>query len=120
MNFNVSVPCFPTEDREKVENCLYNLFGEVEISEKEEKEKKFLLCEPKDASKLLKILEKEKIRKSFLEVLQSNYSNGKTKINLSKPAAFMGKARISEEFSLGHIELVIFCELDELERWIYG
>jgi hypothetical protein len=92
----------PTEDPEKVKAAVLSIFPGAELQTKGQK-----LAGNAVLSVFKEQLEKEKIRVTICTILDSNFSEGKSYVDLHKLAAVAGRVSVDEEFPLGKIRLTV-------------
>ncbi len=108
-----TVPCYPTEDREKVRQALLNLFPGAEIEEGAA----MLTARTENADRLREIIIDNHIRDSARSVMLRGMKDGSTWFMLNKQVAFVGKVSFLDgPVALGGIEVTI--EDENIEKAI--
>jgi predicted RNA binding protein with dsRBD fold (UPF0201 family) len=123
MHILVSSPVYPTEDRNRVEQGLSNLFVSSQFVQRTLGERSILATESEERASLnwlrqcvhdLRIIDATRAR------LTANWNGSSTILRLDKQMAFMGRARViddSEETPpLGCIEVQLDFEHEEAFR----
>jgi hypothetical protein len=105
----VSVPVRPTEDEGKVRRALLNLFPDLRI----EVAPDGLQGETADLETLRELIRSQRIRDTARGILQRGRSDARTKFELSKQAALMGRVNFASGSPLGDISVDI--ETDALD-----
>jgi hypothetical protein len=106
MKLSVSVPVYPTETPEKIENALENLFPDLHFTSSDEgfsagSENRAAL------TTMRMLLEKQRIRDTAREILLRHTRGTTLTFFLNKQAAYMGKINFSEECPLDPITVSI-------------
>lgn len=94
----------PTEDPEKLEEAVLNLFPSAELTK--DKEKNIITGEA-GFEELWDKVRRMKIRKSILDVLKENVTGDETHLDLSKTSASVGKVSIYVGSSIGEIRVTV-------------
>ncbi|MGA1793661.1 MAG: RNA-binding domain-containing protein [Thermoplasmatota archaeon] len=104
MMLNGRIPVLPTEDPEKVLQCILNIFpgSEVQTSEDE------MTFRSADASRFLELLKEQQIRDTAIMVIERSFSGDRASFTLNKQAAFVGKVNFTDGSShLGDLEIEV-------------
>lgn len=103
MRINVRTPCNPTEDVQKIEQAMKNVFPDLDIK----KEAGFLVGTGSSAERLGELLKNQRIRSAARGVFLSSYSDNEVSFALNKQVAFIGKVSFGSGSPLGDIEVSI-------------
>ena len=114
--YKISVPCGPTEDREKVFGSIINIFPDAIL----DMEGEIVLGTFSDLDNLKKSISDQQIRDTARQVLShsmnsnNSLNSGTLTFHLNKQAAFASKVNFTEGNStLGDIAVTIGCEEPE-------
>ena len=115
----------PTEDLEKVQRAVENIFGLVKFKVKSRKLGRLLIAETKGTeglTKLYNLLRRERIRDAARKVLFSGLADNSLTFYLNKQVAYAGHISFSQqtaESPLGPIKVQIRCDKPrELIKWL--
>lgn len=115
----------PTEDPEKVETALENLFSEIEVEFIDQQRRSFKVAKISKKEGIIAfytLLRKQRILSAARRKLIKGISEKQITFYLNKQAAYMGRISFSEptgEHPLGSIKVVIECEnAYDLVDWI--
>ena len=126
MRLRISASVFPTEDKEKVLRALQNIFPDIDFNEGHDNGDTVVLrgelTNPENMafSQFQELLRHRKIRDSVEALLHRNYADGKTRLELNKQAAFIGRLNIAEKHPLGSIMIEIECEKEQIHEIVWG
>jgi predicted RNA binding protein with dsRBD fold (UPF0201 family) len=95
----------PTEDPEKVIGAVMRIFPNARLREEHGR-----IVGDTNLDFFRELLEKQKIRFSFAEILEKNQYGKTTFIDLNKLAAEAGRIGVDEDFPLGKIRLTLTLE----------
>lgn len=102
----VSVPVRPTDDRTKVERALSNLFPDLHVEATPEG----LRGETTGLERLGELIRNQRIRDTARSVLLRGRTAGRTRFELNKQAAYMGRVSFGATSPLGDILVEIQAE----------
>ncbi|MFP4001969.1 MAG: RNA-binding domain-containing protein [Thermoplasmata archaeon] len=108
-DFEVDIQCprYPTEDKEKLIQCLSNVFPKT----KWDIEEKRIEGKTKYLTRFKRILEDMRIRDTARSYLKERMVGDRCSFSLSKQATCSEKINFSEtEKSLGEVKVIIRCE----------
>jgi predicted RNA binding protein with dsRBD fold (UPF0201 family) len=115
----------PTENEDKVKRAVENMFGDLELEVKDQKQRRLLVGRGKglDAlTKLYNLLRRERIRDAARGVLYEGLSGKSIVFYLNKQVAHVGHVSFSNpagESPLGPISVEIHCDNPrELIDWL--
>ncbi len=121
----VEAPIEPTESREKVEQAIKNVFGEISLQVKPAHKKSLLTGEAKGRQSLTglcNLLRREHIRSAARTVFIEGMDNKTISFCLNKQVAYVGHISFSKETAespLGPIKVRIECKNPrELVEWL--
>ena len=122
---HVEVEVNPTEDLEKVQRAVENIFGVVEFKVKSRKWGRLLIAETRGTAgltKLYNLLRRERIRDAARKVFFSGLADESLVFYLNKQVAYVGHISFSQqtaESPLGPIKVQIRCDNPrELIEWL--
>ncbi len=122
---HVEVEVNPTEDLEKVQRAVENIFGVVKFKVKSRKWGRLLIAETKGIAgltKLYNLLRRERIRDAARKVLFNGLADKSLTFYLNKQVAYAGHISFSQqtaESPLGPINVQIRCDNPrELIKWL--
>lgn len=110
---NIEVEVNATEDREKVERAVENIFGSVDFKVKHQNRRNFLIVKAKGINvlrKLYNLLRRERIRDAARRVLFDGLSGKSITFYLNKQVAYVGHFSFAKpvgESPLGPIKVQI-------------
>jgi len=115
----------PTENEEKVKSAVENMFGNLELEVKPQRQKSLLVCRGKGMealTKLYNLLRRERIRDAARGALYDGLSGKSVIFYLNKQVAYVGHVSFSKpvaESPLGPIRVEIQCDNPrELIEWL--
>ena len=103
LTVEVTAPCYPTENREKVKRAMLNIFPDLEIEERSGR----IDGKTDSIENLAYLLRKERIRDAARAHLLSCCEQNELAFSLNKQAAYMGRLNFAEKHPLGNIEVRI-------------
>jgi len=125
ISVHIEVEINPTEDLEKVERAVENIFGQVDFEVKPQPRGSLLTAEAKGLdglTKLQNLLRRERIRAAARGVLFDGLHGKSITFYLNKQVAFVGHVSFSQpvgESPLGPIKIEIRCDNPrELIDWL--
>ena len=104
MNITVETICKPTEDKDKVEKAMLNIFSDLRIDSKGNR----MTGASSSLERFKEILRESRIRDTASRILLRGREGNKTVFRINKQVAFVGKICFAEEkHPLGDITVTI-------------
>ncbi len=104
MNIIVETVCKPTEDKNKVEKAILNIFSDLRIDSKGDR----VTGTSSSLDRFKEILRESRIRDTASRILLRGREGNKTVFRINKQVAFVGKVCFTEEkHPLGDITVTI-------------
>jgi len=116
MRIRVSARIYPTEDERQVKRAILSVFPDARL----EKEGDILTGEASGVERFREVIRSRRIRDTIEEILEGNYSSGKTWIDLNKQDALKGIVNVCEDSPLGCLHVEFFLERDEIKELVWG
>jgi predicted RNA binding protein with dsRBD fold (UPF0201 family) len=115
----IRVEVQPTEDTEKVKHAIQRVFGEIELTQKDN----VYLSELSDLeslSHLRSIIAQDRVRDTFNKVLTRWTRDGTLSFGLNRQAAYMGHVSfyLTNEDPLGPINVVITGDIETVIEFL--
>jgi len=108
----VETPLHPTENPDRVTTALRNLFPEARIESTEGR----IVGTTENLDRLRELIRNQRIRDTARRQLLAGRQGNRTRVSLSKQAAFVGVVNFAASSPLGNISVEI--ESDDLEAAI--
>ena len=117
-NIEVFCPINPSEDVQKIEEAIINIFPDIKITKNSE-EISAISKSIDSLSGIFEIIHNRRIKNAYRRILNQNLSENSTWFYLNKQAAYMGTIALcndKDESPLGPIEVVL--DSDQIEQII--
>ncbi len=99
----IEAPCFPTEDPAKVKRALLQVFPDLIFTREDER----MAGTTDSLDRLRELIRNQRIRDTARARLLGGRDGRRTRVSLSKQAAFMGRVNFAAPSPLGAIEVEI-------------